>query len=234
MPLFIFISGRFSHVNDKDKYKIGIYRLLETYLVFQIIRTLTETALGKELTIECITVPNYMLWYLVALIYWRLVICYLPSTWLLYRYKLLIVSLFICLAAGFIPIGYPFVVQRALTFQFFFFLGYYSVDVDMKKYISRIPAFVALLFIIVTVASLYFVVDISLGNIHHCSIPYWNRDMTHTLYRFFSRCIYLPFAILLCLAIMRIAPPPTTHHPQQLCQNGGNIRCLSLSIIHFF
>ena len=38
MPFFMFISGRFSQIRDRAKYKKTIVRLFETYLVFQTIR----------------------------------------------------------------------------------------------------------------------------------------------------------------------------------------------------
>lgn len=40
MPLFVFISGRFSHIKNRANYKKGIIRLLETYVAFQVIRTI--------------------------------------------------------------------------------------------------------------------------------------------------------------------------------------------------
>lgn len=41
MPLFVFVSGYFSKIRNKDKYKKGIIRLFETYVIFQIIRNFT-------------------------------------------------------------------------------------------------------------------------------------------------------------------------------------------------
>ena len=46
MPLFIFISGRFSHNHNKEKFKSGIIRLLETYVVFQIILEIVSAVVG--------------------------------------------------------------------------------------------------------------------------------------------------------------------------------------------
>lgn len=207
MPLFIFISGRFSHVKTKVKYKEGILRLLETYLVFQMIRTTVETLFGQKLSIACLFIPNYMLWYLVALIYWRLFIYFMPESWHTHKKRILCVSLIIFSLAGFVPIGYPFVIQRTLTFQFFFLLGYYSVYIDIKKSITRIPTSLAMTFLLATFGFLFFVVDRSLGYVHHCSIPYWTTDSLHTMYRFISRCIYLPIAVFLCISIMKITPP---------------------------
>ena len=39
MPLFIFVSGRFSHVKDTKSFNRSIFKLLETLIIFQIIRS---------------------------------------------------------------------------------------------------------------------------------------------------------------------------------------------------
>lgn len=38
MPFFMYISGLFSQINDRAKYRHGILMILETYSVFQLIR----------------------------------------------------------------------------------------------------------------------------------------------------------------------------------------------------
>ena len=54
MPLFVFISGRFSHIRDVDKYKRGLLRILETYIVFQLIRSFMPILYGRSLTLNSI------------------------------------------------------------------------------------------------------------------------------------------------------------------------------------
>lgn len=79
MPLFVFVSGRFSHIKDRDKYKKGILRLIETYVVFQIVYSLILPLLkGEELLWKYLIVPNWIMWYLMCLIWWRLFIYFTP------------------------------------------------------------------------------------------------------------------------------------------------------------
>lgn len=76
MPLFVFISGRFSQINDKDRYVKGIIKLVETFFVFQLLQVLCRyiTHRGDFSLIHFIIYPEMSLWYIQCLVYWRLVI----------------------------------------------------------------------------------------------------------------------------------------------------------------
>lgn len=64
MPLFVFISGYFSH---NRRFGSSIIKLIETYAVFQLIKGLWLHYSIKWLLV----MPGPMLWYLFALIIWR-------------------------------------------------------------------------------------------------------------------------------------------------------------------
>jgi len=211
MPLFVFVSGRFSHIRDRKRYFSGIFKLFETYIVFQIIRTVLQGVGGKELTLTLLFTPQWTLWYLVVLIYWRLAICFLPEGILLHRKRILIASFLISLAAGFIPIDNAFAAQRAFSFLPFFVMGYYSSDIEIRKYINEISPFFAMLVLIVTFVFFFFYFsDKDLVFIHHCKSSYWAYDFQHTMLRFVARCIYVPSAILLGAVVMRLVPTNET------------------------
>lgn len=206
MPLFVFVSGRFSHIRDKKKYIQGIYRLLETYIVFQIIRASIHVVKGEDLLLSCIT-PQWTLWYLVALIYWRLAVLYFPKSLYYYRKEIVIVSFFISILVGFIPIDNAFAFQRTFAFLPFFVMGYFSSDIDIRKYINMLPCFFAVLALIVTFVFFFFYFsDIDLVFVHHCKSSYWSYDFYHTMLRFVARCVYIPTAIILGLFVMRLVP----------------------------
>ena len=207
MPLFIFVSGRFSHIRDRKKYIHGIFRLLETYLIFQVIRTSFQLVKGEELTLSCLATPQWTLWYLVVLIYWRLAVYYLPENLLQHRKGILIISFFISILAGFIPIDNAFAFQRALAFLPFFVMGYFSSDIDIRKYINKVPSALAVLVLIVTFTFFFFCFgDKDLVFVHHCKSSFWSCDFQHTMLRFVTRCIYVPTAIILSLFVMRLVP----------------------------
>ena len=71
MSLFVFISGRFSHISDPKKYRKGILKIIETYVVFQCALCLTSYLMGEKLYWGMLTTPRFALWYLVALLYYR-------------------------------------------------------------------------------------------------------------------------------------------------------------------
>lgn len=207
MPLFIFVSGRFSRIRDRKKYIHGIYRLFETYLVFQIIRSSIQVIKGEESLSVFFTTPQWTLWYLVVLIYWRLAVCYLPESIFQYRKGALISCFFISIIAGFIPIDNTFAIQRALAFLPFFVMGYLSSEADVRKYIKKVPYVLAVFIIIFTFVFFFFYFgDKDLVYIHHCSFSYWTYDFQDTMLRFVARCIYLPSAILLGAIVMRLVP----------------------------
>lgn len=210
MPLFIFISGRFSHVRDVKKYKKGIIRLAETYVVFQIIRTFVSVYFENyNFTIECLTKPAWTLWYLVVLIYWRIFLYTIHgkkcSEWIhQHKCKVIIASLCISVIAGFIPFNF-LAIQESLSFLPFFVMGYFSVDYNIKEKINKIHIVYPLSFMFVLFVLLYFVYT-NLDYVHHCSFTYWTDDTAHTILRLGLRCIFLPVAIFLCLSVMRLVP----------------------------
>ncbi len=211
MPLFIFISGRFSHIRDIKKYKRGIIRLAETYVVFQILRTIASVLFeNAELSWDCLIIPNWILWYIQVLIFWRLMVCFaylrLGQSWIqLHCRKIVVASFGISLLAGFIPIGEEFSIQRTLSFLPFFVMGYYSVDFDIRKTINRIPVVVPIVVFIVSFGILY-KLHLNLDYVHHCSFPYWAEDNFQTMLRLGLRCLFFVIAIILSSLVMRLVP----------------------------
>lgn len=211
MPLFVFVSGRFSNIRDRGRYKFSILRLFETYVVFQIIRTTFSVLLGSDLTLECLTTPQWTLWYLIALIYWRLIVYFMPEAWLNKKQMVIIVSVVISLMAGFIPVDYPFVIQRSLSFLPFFALGFFSYVFDVRKYVNKIPLLCAIVLLFVGFFFFFqFFNDKSLAIVHYGTFPYWSYDYQHTALLFFARCLFIPSSIVLGLLVMRIVPTNVT------------------------
>lgn len=79
MPLFIFVSGRFSHVKDTKSFNRSIFKLLETLIIFQIIRSFVIPFIwGDNIEWKYLIVPNWILWYLMSLIWWRIMVKVTP------------------------------------------------------------------------------------------------------------------------------------------------------------
>lgn len=123
MPLFVFISGYYSRKKDWQPFWSSIWKLSEPLIIFQTIGLLFYV--GTPLTIKTILTPWYMLWYLLSLIFWRLILQMIPD-WILKRTKLVLITTFcIGILAGFLPFDRFLSIQRTLALMPFFFLGYY-------------------------------------------------------------------------------------------------------------
>ena len=207
MPLFVFVSGRFSHIKDRDKYKKGILRLIETYVIFQIVYSLKLPLLkGEELLWKYLIVPYWIMWYLMCLVWWRLLIYFTPPKILkTKRNILLIASILICVLGGFIPIGHPFEVQRTLVFLPFFLIGYYSTEYDVRSVLERIPVWSTIVFFMVAFVIFYFFLNSNLSWLLSAGQHYWENDPTSWV-RIASRMVYLPCAFIGTVMAMRLSP----------------------------
>lgn len=205
LPLFIFISGRFSHIHDKKRYKKNIIRLFETFVVFQIIRTACSVSHGADFTIKGLFCTKWIMWYLLSLTYWRLIVYFTPTRWLCYHKSIIAISLIISITIGFVPIHSFLGIQSTLAFLPFFVLGYYSVEIDIRRYINSIPKMVAIGGVLAIFCFFYFMLNTNLSFVPAC-LPYWTDDLLHTLIRFGARCIYIPLGIVSSVMVMRLIP----------------------------
>ncbi len=135
MPLFCYISGYFTKKIDRGgKFQKNVLGLLELLICFQTITLLCQTALGQDMGWVNIISPHGVLWYLFALIVWRCIIQICPSK-LFDSYRkavlMILISVVISVAAGFVPVGHEFALQRILAFLPFFLLGYISREYDV-------------------------------------------------------------------------------------------------------
>ncbi len=210
MPLFIFISGRFSQVHDSRKYIKGILRLLETYVVFQILHIVSRYFMhrGSFELVHLLIYPEMTMWYLQCLIFWRLLALYvLPKPEVLYlkpngkstAWGIVLISLILCLLAGFVPLRTQFSFQRTFSFSPFFIVGYYSASVDFKKRLTKLPliiAYVVLAIIFIAISSFFN------GNYKFLTgaVPYI------VFPDLFVRCGCLFAAMVISIFVMRITP----------------------------
>ena len=125
MPLFIFISGYFSRKKDNKHFITSCWKLIEPLLVFQIIiRGFLFIASGT-ISITDIFTPWWVLWYLLSLLYYRIILQVLPEKYLEHTRFIIISTFIISFIAGFLPLNRFLSIQRTLAFLPFFFLGYY-------------------------------------------------------------------------------------------------------------
>ena len=206
MPLFIFVSGRFSHIHDNEKFRKGILRLLETFIVFQAIKCidpLMNVNISGKLIYSLIVIPRWTLWYLLSLVCWRLILYYIPQN--LRENKPLLILL-ICFAVsllgGFLPINKQLSLQRTMTFLPIFFLGYYSTRIDIKQYFSRIPKAIPILVLLAVFLVMYYFMNYDFTIVQGGSSSYWINPAISPFIFFLSRAAFLISAMIISFMVL--------------------------------
>ena len=186
MPLFIFVSGYFSRQKDKKDFWPSIWRLFEPLIIFHVIGLLFYT---DSISMKTILSPWWVLWYLLSLIYWRLLLQYIPNK-ILKHMKLILISTFcISILAGFLPFNRVLSLQRTLALMPFFFLGYYMRGQNLylpNKYKPFCIIFLMATFVIPIFTPQY------LGDLPHAN-PYTNASIA--VERVFEFCLAVPMSI---------------------------------------
>lgn len=196
MPLFVFISGYFSRKKEIKVFIPDMWKLLEPLLIFHIIAQILTFIAKGSITTDGLLTPWYVLWYLLCLIYWRVLLQIIPN-WILDNKQLIVITtLCVSLIAGFLPFGKILSLQRALAFMPFFFLGYCMRNQSLflpKKY--KIWCFV---FLIISFALPVFFSNY-LGSLMYVN-PYYSY--VDALKKIFAFCVGIP----LSLAFVNICP----------------------------
>lgn len=122
MPLFVFVSGYFSR--RKESLWEGVKRLVILYLIFNTAYILLDIVLGESLTIARILSPSFAMWYLLSLVFWRIMIHFMPEKLESRPWLLIMVSLLVSIGVGFVPVGTQLSFQRTFAFLPFFMGGY--------------------------------------------------------------------------------------------------------------
>ncbi|MCQ2087569.1 MAG: acyltransferase family protein [Bacilli bacterium] len=153
MPVFVFLAGRFAKFDIK---KIG-KRLIVPYIIFQIGYEVFSDLVLKhtDLSVQ-FTTPYWLLWFLLAIIFYYLLIPVLPKKESKLKYLVIGLAFIVGLLAGFEKtIGYYLSLSRVLVFFPMFLIGYYSKDIsqDIEKIIKR-PKLIGLIVSIVLIISI--------------------------------------------------------------------------------
>lgn len=143
MPLFIFISGLFSKKTVFPKFRKSIVKLIEALIIFEILHIILRMALfDYRLSMSTLVVPQWSLWYLLSLIFWRIIVQLFSVS---PRGVSLGVVVLIGLIAGFVPLNGPFSFQRTCSLMPFFILGYICARDKLDIFfIERIPRAIAI------------------------------------------------------------------------------------------
>ncbi len=151
MPLFVFISGYFSRKKDMIEFWISICKIIEPLIIFHIVGLLFYV---DSISIKTIFTPWHMLWYLLSLIYWRLMLQFIPDKILNNTRLIIFGAVCISILIGLFPFDRVLSIQRTFALMPFFFLGYCMRDKNLFLPDKYKP--LCIVFLIVVLALLFF------------------------------------------------------------------------------
>ena len=198
MPLFIFISGYFSSKKSVKKMAASIWKIAEPLILFQFIALILWE---ESISLTTILTPWWILWYLLSLIYWRLLLQVIPES-ILRNAKLILPTTFgISILTGFLPFDVFLSLHRTFAFMPFFFLGYYMRGKNI--YLPKKYKPLSFLFLILMVAVPLFFPQY-LGILTH-EIPFGSIN-DGGIYNAIKRMIVFSLAIPMSIAFINVCP----------------------------
>lgn len=195
MPMFVMISGYFTHKQPSDRFWHSSLKLLALYLIFQTGHLFFNSLVyGSHFSINGYLKPALAMWYLLCLFYWRCAYRLFQPMGIKPLFAL-IASIILSIIAGFIPLGNDdLAFQRTFSFLPFFIFGLILKDKGLTKKLTHlnVPFMVMLLLMSLVCARL-------LPNFMPSS-PYevWN-DMI-------LRLVQTIIAFIICIGIIRFLP----------------------------
>lgn len=217
MPMFVFISGMFS------KFEPGkiVRKLAVPYVIFQTLSRMLNMGNG---TLQY-TTPIWNLWYLVALIVWRLMVPFIDRKEGRMRTAILAGSVIVALVAGFDDtVGYYMSLSRIIVFFPFFVLGFY-----WRKYrcfesffdkIRREYAIIALAAVCIIICFISDKVD-----------PRWlygSYSYAEAGYNPGYRLMFMVFGLVICMAVLKLSSDEKTLF------SGIGKRSMQIYLLHGF
>lgn len=136
MPAFLFLFGYYAKYSPK---RIA-FTWVVPYFVFQTLYILFAEHVLERATPLQYTTPYWILWYVLACIFYQLLIPLYDASGTFSRLAVLLVTVALALGAGFDKtVGYTMSLSRFLVFQPWFVLGFYCRREEKREKISLSP-----------------------------------------------------------------------------------------------
>jgi len=205
MPAFVMVTGFFSRslvVND-SRVRGVVTRILVPYLIFQTLYQLGDPLLhGGQLVQWAPLWPAWLMWFLAAMLVWRLM-----TPYLLRIRGILPISILVSLGTGAIAgVSHMLSMDRVLSFLPFFVLGL-VIRREHLEVLRRVPARVAAVAVLVAAWPVAAVAADKLG-VHWI---FWDRSYasmhTTTVKGMAIRSILMVLAFATSAAVLALTPP---------------------------
>lgn len=128
MPLFILLSGYLTRIKeDTSGFWLGLLNIGIPLIIFQIINTILLLVFHQHVGLTMLIVPHWTLWYLLSLVFWRIMLQFSPKSLLSRPILYLSIAFTVSVVCGLMPMGGGRLLSIQRTFNFFPFLlyGYY-------------------------------------------------------------------------------------------------------------
>lgn len=141
MPLFVLLSGYFTKIKSHKRFWQGIINIALPLGVFQLLSILFLRLFHEYVGLEMLLVPYWTLWYLLSLIFWRIILQYSPKFLTSRPVMFLSIAFVSSMVCGLMPNGRILSIQRTINFFPFFLYGYYMgkrqfTSLLWSKYVS--------------------------------------------------------------------------------------------------
>ena len=203
MPLFIFVSGRFS---KKEDYKIALFKiacLIETYLVFQLFNHVNVDIVECRPISLWFRFPATVSWYLLSLVYYRLLIIIIPEK-ILNKHEIIIPFLIVVsLISGFAPFSWDYSIQRTLVYMLFLYLGYRTKFVNYTDILNRVKQWPCIVLLVVFFL-IFYITNFDISKISSCARNYYSITGFSYFETLSIRAGVLMSAVVISLCIMKL------------------------------
>lgn len=134
MPLFIFISGYFTKRKDYKSFWRSLLPIVLALLIFQFLSYLFLSVVqGKQYGFLYWITPYWTLWYLLSLIFWKIMLEYSPKFLIEKPCLFLTLAIIVSFFCGLMPNGEFLSIQRTLNFFPFFLFGYFMKQETINR-----------------------------------------------------------------------------------------------------
>lgn len=180
-------------------------RLFETLVVFQVYFLIFDFFLVNGFSKAFFFQPTWTLWYLLSLIFWRIILYALRSINMI---TLLSSSLTFAVLVGFTPFDYPLSLQRTFVFLPFFVAGHIAHRKNWISIIRNIKHkwFFTLPVIAIFVLSILYI-KTDIGYITNCAHNFYHFPQDNLSRCCLYRVSYLCIATIMTVCFLAISVP---------------------------